>query len=1039
IFSGEKYITVPGKSMPGLFMGINMGEEYLNVGAGPLQEAYIGPMPPAVYADWTVSVPVLGDIQENQSKEPDSQKERMNRRPEKDLIILSSQNSVYQYKEGLSAKFENNIFTAKVPGEFGYAFSGIEIDRADRMKLKVNADTPDSVSDNSFCGFVLDYHTKMGYQKRVWLGFMGSLERYDRRVCPWIYDDSSMSLVQRVAFSEEFININKEIKDNIIELSFADYAPSDWDGRLWLACGLQNCEKETEITAEILDKKIYAPNSSILKTEDIKGRFIKFEKGDITLAVSKNNGAVCGLWHNDEKVLDECADRYTLCRKESTLTISETFDKVRKTEKKNNSLILTCENMVAPELIIIKEYSFSDTGEMKKKVSFDTEDSEGFFIRLDNSVQINDKFRKEATGYGALASRKVVAQGKVVEQTDEVASEQAGNGVAPVIIKKDLSFGFGTFRYKVNDRYVMRSFSQKTQKGFYSKIFTDYLRPKNPVSGETVYKFFSGNLSVFDKYYMNLPEYKELFSFESPEWIKRVVADGMYLTNEQEEFLRFADPLIVTETIWFYNSPWGNWGGYHENPDGMFPGTHDVAPGYRSSFPNTRIAKYNNFTFDTGSDTYRDHKDWGVRDREGELVSTGIASDCNQGPSFYPQILNPEVKKGLLNMHKEQMKQWKFDYFYTDGPGYGQEEIDWGIMDVTQNYDWLEYLRDLYKTLREVNPEAVIFSNGLMPYSSFSYIEYRDPQWQQLMTDEWRQIATELYQAKYEEPAGNTKVPTYGNRTADPALSSYMIMYGWVGHLTDKSRYPFMEAAWEYRGLSLLEDAVSPNWLNEDVYFEATAFDKKGNTVVNILNHDSSKDKVKFTLDVSKTNLKIGEPVNIYYMCMKDTPKVNDETGETDSDSVGKSAFGEPVILSWGEICKDKTEIEVPAVKGLVTSVVLTHSPAVVKSVNNRNTQTYLPNQLDAECLDYVYEKDEKGISGSPKSLSVSETFRGENIKSVSFDVSARQNCEIIVPCFGNSSEIWTSYPWEECRWGNKKSIRIKVPVGEHSFKINVL
>ncbi len=1026
IFSGEKYITVPGRAMSGLFMGINMGTEYLSVGAGPLNEAYIGEMPPAVYAQWVVDVPIASEsVNDKAGKQsslsytaPADYTGDLLFTPRKDLIILSTESDVYKYSDGLSAKFVDNTFNLKTREGVGYAFAGCEILNLDKINLKINnlPTNLKSIDDNSFFGFVLDYHTNMGYINRVWLGLGAMSEgRFDKRVACWIYDDASMSLIQRYTFNEKFFDIKDKIVDDKLTLNFKDYAPGDWDGKVWVGVGSQNIDAPIDFQASIVDINTYVPNKPIATINEIDGKFIKVVKDDITYAISKTNGAICGLWHGEEKVFDEAADIYTIERLTTISKSAEIYDKVKKINNKNGKVYVECENIIAPELKIIKEYFLTDNGELTKKTTFETQDKDGFFIRLDANASINQEFKKGANGFGALISRKVVAQGKVME-ADEAPAEQAGNGVAPVMIKKDFSFGFGGFRYKVNDKYVMRSTTKRIPTGFNTKIFTDFLKPEAPVSGEMVYKFFQGNLMAFDKYYHDLPEYKALFDINSPEWVKRVVSDAMYLNNGMEPFHKMADPLIVTQTIWMFNSPWGNWGGYHANPDGRFPGTHQVAPGHRSHNPNARLAKYNNFCFDATSDLYRDHIDWAVMDREGEPVSTGINSDSSHGPSFYPQILRPEMRKLLLDMHADQIRQWKLDYYYTDGPGYGQEEIDWSIMDVTQNYDWLEYVRDLYLTVRNVNPEAVIFANGLMPYSSFSYIEFREPQWQQQMTEDWRQIGLELFGSKFEQPECNTVVPTYGHLAADPALSSYTIMYGWAGNLFNVERYPFMEAAWEYRDIKLLENALSPNWLNEDTYFEANAFTKGNETIVNIFNHDPNKDTVKLTLDVSKTNLKVGELVNSYYLLMNDTAKtMKNENGEdvVDPSTIVEKGFKDPVIIKWGEVCPEKIEFEVPCRHGLITSVVFTHCPALISKVDKKETHTYLPTQLDVK----AYGTTKEGLS--------------------EFGVDADADCEIIVPGYGLFDDFTTSYQYTQVVWAGMPSLKIILPRGKHLFKFN--
>ena len=192
---------------------------------------------------------------------------------------------------------------------------------------------------------------------------------------------------------------------------------------------------------------------------------------------------------------------------------------------------------------------------------------------------------------------------------------------------------------------------------------------------------------------------------------------------------------------------------------------------------------------------------------------------------------------------------------------------------------------------------------------------------------------------------------------------------------------------------------------------------------------------------------------------MNDTPKTikqEDGTEKIDPSSVVKKAFKEPVVIKWGEVCPDKIEFEVPCKLGLITSVVFTHSPALISSVNGRETHTYLPTQLDAK-IKKAESRKQKAENSIPPSVSnetatgrvgalrvpeKSQDFLGNGQayglggqdNTISFDMEAGSDAEIIIPGFSLGDDINTSYKTEQVVWSGMKALKVTVPKGDHSF-----
>lgn len=1018
VYAGNNYICVPGKAEPGIYMGVSMSVDYLLIGCDPQQTPYTGKMPPPVFAEWTVDVPSV--------RTNDASQMALVSKPVKTsgpFVLLSTNEDKYAYKPGLIAKCDKKSLQLEAcmgdKADLGWAFAGIEAMNLPSVKLDVSKFGVFETKDpNSFAGLIIDYHTLNGYQKRIFLGLgAGSSERYDIRPGSWIYDSASMSLKQRLEFKSEFIDISNQLKSNhsTINLNITKYAPLDWDGRVWLATGVQNQPLNSGLKVALLGLKSYTPNVEVKAIPAKQGRYMLIDNGQMVFAISKVNGAICGGWLKETggRVMTESSDTYSIERFTSITDSSELYDKVIASKRVmvdgRPELIVNCSNVILPDLKIAKRYSINTDGSLTKRVAFKTSDNEGFFIKYTCSTGIDENWRKSARGYGAMTSHKVVAQGKVVELTEDVAPEQGGNSLAPILIMNDYSFGIAGFRDSVNDQFVLRSTSKGLRNGWTSKVFTDYLKSGQEVSGQYRWVFFKGDSTAFSRYYQKLPGYTAIADVLHPQWTKRILSDAMYLVNGQDKFTSAAAPLLVTDTIWFLNSPWGNWGSYHADPNDKFPNVYSIAPAAKSTQPNVRVAKYNNFAFDTGSDVYKYHPEYGVRDRSGELLSSGINSDATKSATFYFQILNPKVRRAMIDMYCSQVRDWGLDFFYTDGPGANDEEIDWGYKDVTQSYDWINFYKEVKTALQNINPDCAYFVNGWMPCSDIGYIENRDEQWNSALSSDWRQVATDLFESKLNEPEGFITVPTYGLPTADPGLSTYDVMYGWIGHLFYVERMPWMHAGWEYQGMRLVEDAVEPRWYRSDVSFEANAF-RKGNTaILNMINHDTKPQNITVTLDMSKLGFKKGTPIYAWVMRMNDTPVV-DGSGKITARSDKAMT---PSILFWGKPCEEKMKITLPTDPIRLYSIVFSPVPAVLESVDGKAVETGITEHVDVD------------IKSKPIENGVMLTLNCRADKA-----------SILLPGYESAAGVSTSWPVSVVDWCGRKALRVTVGRGEHHLKV---
>ena len=936
VYAGDNYICVPGKRQPGIYMGVSMSTDYLRIGAGPDRTPWTGKMPPPVFAEWTAQVP---PVPTTGAAKPEATP--LPRRPAPDGIaqVLQSRTDTWKYTPGLAAHADAEKMTLDAgmgpQSSRGWAFAGLELVGLAEVPLRLERrGSLVGLTDNSFGGILVDYHSPRGYEDRVWFSLgTGGRDRYDLRPADWILDGPPLTLARTMGLRTQFVDISGQGMQTTasLRLKLAATAPPDWDGRVWLAAGVQDLAAGAALKATVSGVKATPPPAAPSAADQA----IVLRDAAAEFTISRRNGAIIGGTDRatGQKLMGVCNDRYAADTEHDVTRTTELLDRVRKVTPGpidgRPGVLLTCDNIALPGVTIEKRYVLLPGRVLSKRIAFATPDTTGFFIHWDAETSLDAAFAAKSSRGGDLGDKQVVAGGKVVAKTEKVMAEQVSAGDAPMVTATDYSVGLAAYRLQVNDRFVLRGTAKALPNGWLNSALLAYVRAGQPASAEMRWLVFAGDFTVVDRHYQALPEYRKLWDFPRPEWPQRMVGDAMCLgPPESYPFYRAASPDIVTTTIWFLNPPWGNWGPDSDPPKHLHPDVKGIAAGWRHEFPNAKVSAYTNALFDDKSDIYKSHLDFAVRDLEGQPITSGIASDSGGRPTFYFQINNPACRQYLLDMHAAKFKQWGFDFFYMDGPGFGAEVADWGTRDVAQSYDWLAYFKALRERLQAIKPEAAMFVNGAnMPYTDIGYIEYRDEQWAALSSPKWRTLAMELLRMKLNEEPGFVTVPTYGNPNADPALATYTLLYGWCGHGTDLGRLPWMREAHARRGMRLVEDAVEPRWWRSDTDFEALGFRQGTQAMVSVLDHATSAREVTLRVDTRRLGLRAGAPITAELRLMNDTasdlqPDPADAKKQVRVWRNKEAVSVKPLFAA--KPCPQVLELTVPTRPMLLTTVVLT-------------------------------------------------------------------------------------------------------------------
>jgi hypothetical protein len=140
------------------------------------------------------------------------------------------------------ARWDGLSFDVGIGNEYwgvGIAAVGYELENVMTVQTEARVNGRlDRYDDNSFVGFIIDYHTPGGYTKRVALS-LGMSFKGRKNTPEW----------GKGKPPDVFVDLPKA-PTNVINLK--EWAPSEWDGRIWFSVLNQNGGKNTSITGRIV-------------------------------------------------------------------------------------------------------------------------------------------------------------------------------------------------------------------------------------------------------------------------------------------------------------------------------------------------------------------------------------------------------------------------------------------------------------------------------------------------------------------------------------------------------------------------------------------------------------------------------------------------------------------------------------------------------------------------------------------------------------------------------------------------------------------
>ncbi len=145
--------------------------------------------------------------------------------------------SVQNFARGKGLTFD--VGMGAKPDGVGIAEVGWEVANAREVRVEVQlSGTLHYFDENSFIGFMVDYHTGAGYRKRVALTAGLSSER------KW----STNPVWGKRTKPDQFVDVGR---GNVYHLDLRQWAPDGWNGQVWFTLTLQNSGSNTRLKGKI--------------------------------------------------------------------------------------------------------------------------------------------------------------------------------------------------------------------------------------------------------------------------------------------------------------------------------------------------------------------------------------------------------------------------------------------------------------------------------------------------------------------------------------------------------------------------------------------------------------------------------------------------------------------------------------------------------------------------------------------------------------------------------------------------------------------
>ncbi len=699
------------------------------------------------------------------------------------------------------------------------------------------------------------------------------------------------------------------------------------------------------------------------------------ERPGLRAAVHRRSGMLGGLWLADgRRVLERSAHLYRIETRTSQSLADEYSDTVAEVvERSANGLRLRCVNSKMPGVSVQKHYCLQENLLVRRLAMTNEGKQTDLFATISERAVLDESFRREAiyTGgsyFGPLVPAKEIHQRVLTDAFKRPWTTGITNGRPSWILALNwpLDRHLASYRYRVNGQYVLPWNSiwtegldlYHTPAGWEMGLATLHLEPGRERSVEIHERAFRGGRLEFYNAYMDLPDVAAMYARVGPRpaWLRQL---KMPISGVNEFSLAASDEGFL---VWL-GQPFGIWGDLPTSGKAQTSGGICTWPVERvrrqieqvqAQSPRVKAGFYTwAWSAHHKSQAVAERPEWFIaKDRSGK-----VRNAYPLALSYLRCLSAPGCLEATLHNYRELVRFYGEDFQYLDNDGTGAQVIDWERLRLDQDYDWQRFHEGLLAAARARNPQtATFFNNRVLPQGDISYAEFMPAE---IQNPQGRRPANEMYPLKVFQKRDPERVVAllYHRPENEPSYTNYCVGLGLVPWCEGRRLLPFVNAAFETRRLEVVEARLRPDW-QRDLATELEAYTMRqgGAGVLFLVGHNETPAPVRIGFDVQPMGLEPGRPYFTWLFELHDPREHVGRLSERQQrEAYQGSHWAEELVvagrlLDHGRRLPARYDCDLIARPSRLKMLAVTHSPALVWSINGRRTNFWWPTVRGVDC-----------------------------------------------------------------------------------------
>lgn len=616
-------------------------------------------------------------------------------------------------------------------------------------------------------------------------------------------------------------------------------------------------------------------------TDADRAKAFHLASGDTGLAVWKQTGCLAAGWDlsTGQRVMKYSGDVYRFLPQQGDGRVAfEADDKVVKSSASadGKQIDFECTNAAFPGVRILKRYSVHPTpGVIAKRVEFRADKDWNGLIYWESVVNLDPQFRRG----GQYNNPDYHPRDFAFFNADDIVTETKQPYRQQVIFYNPRAERtVGHHRMLIDDKPIgpqvfipehEKDRAHFTPAGWRFFALADRLWDQKNPSATVHYTILPGDMIAYHRQYMSLPEFQAGNHIAArPAWLNEVKGEGLPPNLGRAELRAWNDLLLEGYGIRilgpeFHISDYHTTGEWHADWAG---GQRDQVVSnsavkvrnqlkfLREAAPRLKLSVYTFYwSVSQDSQVFKEHPEWFHRLRNGQYKIEAL--------NMPERFLTPEHVAWLNDRTRAIMRDFDFDFFYLDGGGFGEVQVDWPTMRVIQPTDsFLELSRNL--AVSSDRPAFVNAGNGLYGWHNpMGFYEGFIP-----VTD-WRAMSIKLMELKLYQQPGTFVMPIHWYDSDARRYSNYCTLLGLKGKVDIARKYlPLVNMNYELHPLTIQEVGLRPRWYaaeKGDLETYALGFDRR-HLLISLLNHKKTDQEYAVSFDPAKTQMDPARETYVY-------------------------------------------------------------------------------------------------------------------------------------------------------------------------------